>query len=296
MNMEVILRDGVKNDETFLSLLSSQRELLNQLNVEAAAMRDQLARSTDSIPSNQPVSDLSSSGRRMLLDQKNHPKNRRSSLDLLYGYSKRLSIEFGIPVLSSHGDSDPYEDYYGYDKTTGNNTKSDVINLNDLGESRHITKKKRRLSSLGFLSATNFFEDHLRSSRHSIVDLSLRKGHGNVKVVVVNGDGESDSEDEFAEDVVGPDCEAKEKKHEEGTQQVTIPVLLVDPEKAREVMETFTKAMEKSQKSQQDIHSWDRQMGLKRSHSKTMRLSTRSRKKLRATLKKDFGSILPDIN
>jgi len=43
----------------------------------------------------------------------------------------------------------------------------------------------------------------------------------------------------------------------------------------------FVVAMEKSMKSQQDIHNWDRMMGLKRSHSKTMRLSMRSRNKLR---------------
>lgn len=43
----------------------------------------------------------------------------------------------------------------------------------------------------------------------------------------------------------------------------------------------FVVAMEKSMKSQQDIHDWDRKMGLKRSHSKTMRLSMRSRNRLR---------------
>jgi hypothetical protein len=48
----------------------------------------------------------------------------------------------------------------------------------------------------------------------------------------------------------------------------------------------FVVAMDKSVESQQDIHAWDRKMGLKRSHSKTMRLSMRSRKKLKAILKK----------
>jgi len=48
----------------------------------------------------------------------------------------------------------------------------------------------------------------------------------------------------------------------------------------------FVLAMDKSTKSQQDIHNWDRMMGLKRSHSKTMRLSMRSRKELRKILKK----------
>lgn len=43
----------------------------------------------------------------------------------------------------------------------------------------------------------------------------------------------------------------------------------------------FALAMERSTKSQQDIHKWDRMIGLKRSHSKTMRLSMRSRSKLK---------------
>jgi hypothetical protein len=37
-------------------------------------------------------------------------------------------------------------------------------------------------------------------------------------------------------------------------------------------------------------------MGLKRSHSKTMRQTTRSRKKLRATFKKDFGAVALESN
>jgi hypothetical protein len=56
-------------------------------------------------------------------------------------------------------------------------------------------------------------------------------------------------------------------------------------------IERFASAMDQSSKSQQDIHDWDRKMGLKRSHSKTMRLSMRSRKKLRAVMKKEMITI-----
>ena len=59
----------------------------------------------------------------------------------------------------------------------------------------------------------------------------------------------------------------------------------------RQHMVDFEKAMEKSQVSQQKIHDWDRKMGLKRSHSKTMRLSSRSRKKLRHQMKKDITQL-----
>jgi hypothetical protein len=43
--------------------------------------------------------------------------------------------------------------------------------------------------------------------------------------------------------------------------------------------------MEASQTSQQNIHDWDKQFGLKRAHSKTMRESCRSRKKVLDFLK-----------
>jgi hypothetical protein len=54
---------------------------------------------------------------------------------------------------------------------------------------------------------------------------------------------------------------------------------------------SLDEAMAETQKTQQSIHDWDRKMGLKRSHSKTMRLSQRSRKKLRQQIKKDITSI-----
>ncbi len=55
----------------------------------------------------------------------------------------------------------------------------------------------------------------------------------------------------------------------------------IDSASLRSEFVNFVMAMEKSMKSQQEIHDWDRKMGLKRSHSKTMRLSMRSRNKLR---------------
>jgi len=63
------------------------------------------------------------------------------------------------------------------------------------------------------------------------------------------------------------------------------PSIFMAP-KISQVMEAFTAAMAQSHMSQQAIHDWDKKMGLKRSHSKTMRLSMRSRKKLISILKK----------
>jgi len=54
---------------------------------------------------------------------------------------------------------------------------------------------------------------------------------------------------------------------------------------------SLDQSMARTQQSQLAIHNWDKQMGLKRSHSKTMRLSSRSRKKIRAFLKREITSI-----
>lgn len=54
--------------------------------------------------------------------------------------------------------------------------------------------------------------------------------------------------------------------------------------KPRKQFEFFGSAMRESYKSQLQIHDWDRKMGLKRSHSKTMRHSMKTRNALRKLL------------
>merc|ERR1719384_2145293 len=46
-------------------------------------------------------------------------------------------------------------------------------------------------------------------------------------------------------------------------------------------VESLQQKMQKSQQSQKNIQSWDKKMGLKRSHSSTMTKTHRSRKQLR---------------
>ncbi|KAL7468251.1 hypothetical protein ACHAXS_008483 [Conticribra weissflogii] len=57
---------------------------------------------------------------------------------------------------------------------------------------------------------------------------------------------------------------------------------------ATETTISFASAMETSQFSQQSIHDWDRKFGLRRAHSKTMRESARSRRKVLELLKGDL--------
>jgi hypothetical protein len=73
------------------------------------------------------------------------------------------------------------------------------------------------------------------------------------------------------------------------------PLLLQSPSSSplqvKGAIDSFTESMTASMRSQQAIHDWDRKMGLKRSHSKTMRLSMRSRKRLKIMLEKELGIV-----
>ena len=157
----------------------------------------------------------------------------------------------------------------------------------------HMKKMKRRRSSFGGLSAIMAEEVKVSSSRrHSLAsNLSLadsmsfmlddsyigleRYGTSNPRPLPSrSGDGQPKQSDEKTD---------------------SPPTVRFDPTidvpTLTKRLEDFASAMDSTSKSQQDIHDWDRKMGLKRSHSKTMRLSMRSRKKLRATMKKELTTL-----
>lgn len=257
-----------QNDEAFMTLLSSQRALLTELKRETALRGP--GQMSNASPGRQfEVSeDPSAAGNRSMFD-------RRSSMDMLL--SKRLSLGLGsdgymLPGISfdcGPGDWNSMRDFKDVDKKRSHDKLCDE----DFEVPRK--RKKRRLSSLGFLSPT-FFEDHLeRPSRRNSL-LSLGKP-------------------ETKEDSVALDLESKPEKEGEDAAEAHEPLDLdcpkVDPEKMKSAMEAFRAAMEKSQNSQQSIHDWDRKMGLKKSHSKTMREVTRSRKKLGSVMKAEIAGL-----
>lgn len=74
--------------------------------------------------------------------------------------------------------------------------------------------------------------------------------------------------------------------HRNIQQQKTLdPTITISSPFTKGSFHYFLLAMDNSADSQQQIHDWDRKMGLKRSHSKTMRLSMQSRKKLKSLIK-----------
>uniref|UniRef100_A0A7S2HJ52 Uncharacterized protein n=1 Tax=Helicotheca tamesis TaxID=374047 RepID=A0A7S2HJ52_9STRA len=70
----------------------------------------------------------------------------------------------------------------------------------------------------------------------------------------------------------GPDDDKLKKSAKSSAPTPVVPLL--------SAVSGLISCMDMSEKSEQEIHDWDRNMGLRRSHSKTMRATARSRKKL----------------
>jgi hypothetical protein len=240
--------ETMNKDEAFLNLLSSQRELLTQLNMETAMRRGQQVQAGHHLPAKKRGSMLGLDPAFLM----NQPLIvRRASMDLLF--SSRLSMDM------------TGNDNYMLPNMDADDTSNLKIDLDMEGR-----MMKRRRSSLGLMSSVFFDETSKQSRRISLVSLSRP----------VEG-----SDDKFEHEVLS-------FEHFEPAMKRAKFNPSYNPENAKSVLEAFATSMEKSTKSQQDIHEWDKKMGLKRSHSKTMRLSMRSRKKLRGILKKEINSLV----
>jgi hypothetical protein len=289
-NMQLQRDSNVQQDEAFLSLLSSQRELLSRLSRETASRQARGTGANAAPPSRAGVSSLAQNHSRMFMNRS--ISERRSSLEFLFPkrFSMGLPGDFDDPFRSSvHMDG-------GHLDEISRITFEKKHRAQEVDSGATPRRTKRRLSSLGFLSSS-FFDDHLEkpSSRRSSILSSGRESVisftkvSSLSSKYLSGDGNVDSASEDDGD-----------QTDDGIDDVSIEPLefeneKIDPIQLKSLMENFNKSMEHSQKSQQDIHDWDRKMGLKRSHSKTMRLSSRSRKKLRSIVKKEICLLAPKL-
>lgn len=181
-------------------------------------------------------------------------------------------------------------------------TNEDIDKAFDIKVSTVYSPKKssneRRMSCLGLLSSS-FFDEHSKVARRGSMTSMGTFVSGHTKS---GRRGSMTSVGTFASAGMVPPAQEDDETSmisEIGNDQgkhhpppppppASVPFageLLPDLE-SKQVIEAFTVAMTQSHKSQQAIHAWDKKMGLKRSHSKTMRLSMRSRKKLKSMIKK----------
>jgi hypothetical protein len=209
--------------------------------------------------------------------------DRRLSVSLYH--SKRFSLGLGGP--SDHLLSHSFHTRFSSDKDV--DLKSAIMNryFDASHHSNTFGRSNRRMSNLGALTSS-FFEEHDKSTRRE----SIASAASFASVASVHEAEKSESDDASVISEIGND-----DREDDNIRQLTsgpiiecaFPALVAS--EIKEIMEAFTESMMRSQKSQQAIHDWDKTMGLKRSHSKTMRLSMRSRKKLKTMIKKDVGAL-----
>ncbi|KAG7356604.1 hypothetical protein IV203_001290 [Nitzschia inconspicua] len=337
--------DTTTEDEAFLTLLSAQRELLHQMNIEKTQEREQQQRLLQqTIQQEQHVQRLQQERLMHQYQQQNSqylegttnvfrgppkysrspfaantaPKdqiichscdpisfinqpiiNRRSSIDFFYAM-RRLSMGIGMGKDSFMMPKELEDDGDWMDMQEGKDLAFSSENHDSMRKA-----PRRRSSCLGIVSA--LMQDDLEISaarRLSLVSTfsrSLMDDDEPIDATVLPLD-ESEIVDDalviphnllpmnIQESTVTCKSISSAPKTEEKPLRMTLDPS-VDLPTLSTMIKMFTGAMESSAKSQQDIHDWDRKMGLKRSHSKTMRLSMRSRKKLRAIMNKEMATI-----
>ena len=299
----------MNNDETFLGLLSSQRKLLAQISEEGRrAAADQ-----NDIPAGFGGGFPARGG----LDQQHFhsfvaPNHSICETPLNEGLvlAKRFSLGLGndmmqVPPpfpgddqtkagLSLGFDSLGYDGLLVGDQSSSYNRKREK---DDFTFDDYLVAKRRRFSGTGLqflddLPLSQFQENaQRRLSMSSLVADRLQMP--NFSDGLAEGEDLMHTFDTTSLEFAQPQRFKSFPLSLPPTSAQRRYAPILDPIVTREMMVSLADVMEKSQKSQQDIHDWDKKMGLKRSHSKTMRLSMRSRKKLRAMLKKKINKLAP---
>ena len=233
-----------ENDDGFLSLLSVQREILNRLKKETARKAMTQIKDSRTIVTPTPILGNGDSDPFHLMNEpimEHRSINQGASLQKVQ--SQRISV-FDIPppyLVPVSSDC--------FDRPRG--VSRQMITPNKLQKSKRYAEQENGFD--GIFANTFLFDSGSTAERvpNSTESYYAKKPDTSA----------------FTPKPVPP----KTKRLDSN----------IDSMALKREFKNFIAAMEKSIKSQQDIHDWDRKMGLKRSHSKTMRLSMRSRKKLR---------------
>lgn len=247
-------------DVDFFSLLCAQREILKRLNREKSSMAIERHGLKSTGQTGESATNFTSTLIKLgslteisdPLYLMNEPIiERRFSQDDLLHTAKSRRISGGFDILSAYGT--PSSNDFADDKKKKKRPKITPKKRFQVGASTLGRKSAERHNGLcGIIANALVFDvDSTTARTPSNSDLRYTKNS-----VFTNAP-------------------------KEGCKRVQQLDPNIDLATLRGEFENFVIAMEKSIKSQQDIHDWDRMMGLKRSHSKTMRLSMRSRNKLR---------------
>mmetsp|Transcript_9856 Transcript_9856/g.15159 ORF Transcript_9856/g.15159 Transcript_9856/m.15159 type:complete len:262 (-) Transcript_9856:82-867(-) len=193
--------------------------------------------------------------------------------NILIGNSCHSLKDVGINLVRNKGSIPPPPETEGPDNDSkpshqrtrtpsekSEGSKRDSVGGSDLeDDSLHPRRTKRRRSTLMFLDYIFQTNDHQKEQDYSnrLSEDSSTRGGG------VNGNA--------------VDFEPLNWRADGRT-----------PEEFRQNLWSLRNATKCSQKSQKQIHSWDRKMGLRANHSTTMRKSSRSRRKIMAMVNKEL--------
>lgn len=244
---------GENKDETFLNLLSSQRRLLCEISSGSQAVTTvPTQRSTAHPPYGTWLSG------ELVHNRKNQPISNPPSHDLPYSKSSSTVTDRLVDAAP-----DPSFSFASFE------TKASEL-IADC-DAKVAAKPVPTLSlghSLSFLSSEQS-RPASRASKRS--DSPAEEPSGKEKEKDGNNDDDEDEDDDDLSSIEPLDykCDLQ-------------PTFLINE------LVSLDQSMARSQESHLAIQNWDKQMGLKRSHSKTMRLSNRSRAKLRSFLKTEI--------
>jgi hypothetical protein len=334
--------NNMQNDAAFMSLLSSQRKMLQQLNQDQALrtqglgfqqqqQQQQQLQQQHQQQQAQAYPQQQRTGYPILQDSSglyatNYSIEQQQADQYNMVYPKRFSMGFGggfdNQALADLLASDKITDNYQEDSSKLPPKKRGKLDDDNTGDFKQ--QKKRRLSSgLGYMNPS-FFEESLsrRGSLLGLEGMSLQGRRGSLALALdasrfpsrrgsmlgaleaamyPSRRGSLAAMQERLENPgsTDPANYIRDRLNQQQTKNAYDTAVLallsepvnqvrVDPVEMKTGIEKFTNSMDLSETSQKSIHEWDRKMGLKRSHSKTMRLSARSRKKLHAMLKKEM--------
>mmetsp|Transcript_10389 Transcript_10389/g.14888 ORF Transcript_10389/g.14888 Transcript_10389/m.14888 type:complete len:319 (+) Transcript_10389:102-1058(+) len=298
-------------DAMFMSLVSSQRQFLSKLGVRTDDSWINTPNQSNSPPSTPPPPPPSSflTAVPVTTTQDSLLFSKRLSLGIGYDNFVLPEPELGPNEIGSadsadlflSGESSTFHDFVGNHQ----GEKRKMFEEEEDMPEGHVRAKRRRstLTFLNYIFQTEnenekMGEEEVESDDETI-DIPLAED----EIPDDDDDDDDDNNDEHNSDkveVAKPQSCGYNRIEYPDSDDEDYGVVVEDVDdsgeyerinRIKEITETvdsFESSMEAAQKSQQKIHDWDRKMGLKRSHSKTMRLSSRSRRKLRQICKEDL--------
>lgn len=198
---------------------------------------------------------------------------RRDSLySLSHSRRSSLGVSTNTPSAAAHNDND---DNCSDLQDTSDRTETDLLNVS--------------LYPLGEQSIRDYVnnESRLRMPRPPSQQPEYQSG---LTYSMVESAYQQDQEERYLAHAMSMYNMKNRQAHTTTSRNIDTTISL------KRTLDSFTSAMNESLKSQQCIHEWDKKMGLKRSHSKTMRLSMRTRKKLRLAMKKDMIQTISSLS